>query len=27
DSLDISHSTFLQHLRSAQRKVFGDLYG
>ncbi len=26
ESLDISHSTFLQHLRTAQRKVFGDLY-
>jgi PAS domain S-box-containing protein len=26
-SLDIAHSTFLQHLRAAQRKIFGNLYG
>lgn len=27
DSLNITHSTFLQHLRAAQRKVFVDLFG
>ncbi|MGM0605466.1 MAG: PAS domain S-box protein [Halobacteriota archaeon] len=26
DSLGITHSTYLQHLRAAQRKVFGSLY-
>jgi PAS domain S-box-containing protein len=27
DALGISHSTFLQHLRVAQRKVFGERFG
>ncbi|MGQ4554506.1 bacterio-opsin activator domain-containing protein [Halobellus sp. GM3] len=26
-SLGVSHSTFLQHLRAAQQKVFGEMYG
>lgn len=26
-SLGVTHSTFLQHLRAAQKKVFGELYG
>ena len=27
DSLGVAHSTFLQHLRAAQRKVFAEQYG
>ena len=27
DSLDITHTTYLQHLRVAERKLFGQLFG
>jgi len=27
ESLDITHTTYLQHLRVAERKLFGQLFG